>query len=97
MSGSLKGVLLFSGALMLGGLLGAASRVSHASPAHSAVEAGAMPASMAKPAYDPKKKMPGDVCKSSDECQMHHTCVKVGDKQVCQAPPPPRLPPGAVT
>lgn len=46
---------------------------------------------------DPKKKMPGDPCKNADECQRHHTCEKVGDKNVCKAPPPPSIPPGAVT
>jgi hypothetical protein len=46
---------------------------------------------------DPKKKMPGDACKSSDECQNHHTCAKVGDRNICQAPPLARFPPGAVT
>lgn len=77
-------VVLLSGAgLWLG--------VTRAAPAH----AGA--ASQPAPVYDPKKKKPGDACKTSDECQRHHTCTKVGDKNVCQAPPPPVLPPGVVT
>ena len=82
---SLKAAMLFSGALLIGAALGATSSV----PPASASEA-AMP-------HDPNKKNAGDPCKSSDECQKHHTCAKVGDQNVCKAPPRPRLPPGAVT
>lgn len=62
-------------------------------PAGKALPAGDRPA----PQYDPKKKLPGAACKTADECQKHHTCEKVGDKQVCKEPPEPELPPGAVT
>lgn len=57
-------------------------------------------AKMASEAYepfDPKKKKPGEECKTSDECQRHHSCNKEGDKNVCVAPPPRKLPPGVVT
>lgn len=98
MTRSLFLVALLSSALSVGGWLGLAAQ---AAPAHAqtltwtgqAIPAGAGPS----PQYDPKKKLPGDVCKSADECQKHHTCEKVGDKQVCKEPPPPPLPPGAVT
>lgn len=83
---SLKTVLVLSGSLLVGTWLGATSRVP---PAHAG-------AAVQEP-LDPKKKKAGEPCKSSDECQKHHRCVKVGDQSVCQAPPPPRLPPGAVT
>lgn len=46
---------------------------------------------------DPKKKKAGEECKSSDECQSHHSCTKTGDKGVCTAPPRQKIPPGAVT
>jgi hypothetical protein len=46
---------------------------------------------------DPKKKKPGEECKSSDECQRHHACKKIAEKSVCTAPPRPKLPYGAVT
>ncbi|MCW7469580.1 hypothetical protein [Leptospira kanakyensis] len=46
---------------------------------------------------DPNKKKVGEECKSSDECQKHHECTNNGEKNVCTAPPPPKLPPGAVT
>lgn len=39
-----------------------------------------------EPKYDPKKKKPGEVCKASDECQRHHSCIKNDDKSVCTAP-----------
>lgn len=83
---SLNLVALFSGALVLGAVMGMSSTIK---PAH----AGAM----ARPPHDPKKKSAGDACKSADECQKHQTCEKVGDKQVCKEPPMPSLPPGAVT
>lgn len=35
---------------------------------------------------DPKKKKAGEECKSSSECQHHHSCEKAGDKRVCTAP-----------
>ena len=60
----------------------------------------AVPADMAKEVYipfDPNKKKVGEECKSSDECQKHHECTNNGEKNVCTAPPPPQLPPGAVT
>lgn len=40
---------------------------------------------MAAP-HDPKKKNAGEECKSSDECQRHHSCEKAGEKKVCTAP-----------
>lgn len=46
---------------------------------------------------DPKKKKAGEECKTSDECQNHHSCKKEGEKSVCTAPPRPKLPPGVVT
>lgn len=46
---------------------------------------------------DPKKKKAGEDCKSSDECQRHHSCQKSGEKGVCTAPPRSKIPPGAVT
>ncbi|XDD46892.1 hypothetical protein AB3N60_01995 [Leptospira sp. WS39.C2] len=47
--------------------------------------------------FDPNKKKVGEECKTSDECQKHHECVSDGEKNVCTAPPPPKLPPGVVT
>jgi len=94
MSRSAVIIPLFS-ALLVGSLLGAAS-----SPARAELSAAglAKPVKQAPPPpHDPTKKNPGDACKSSDECQTHHTCAKVGDKNVCQAPPRRELPPGAVT
>ena len=58
---------------------------------------GAYAGAMAPEPYDPKKKRPGEECKNSDECQKHHSCHKEGEKGVCVAPPPPKLPPGVVT
>lgn len=46
---------------------------------------------------DPKKKKAGEECVSSDECQRHHGCKKKGEKSVCTAPEPHKLPPGVVT
>lgn len=97
---SVKAGLLFSSALLVGTLLGA---VPHASRASADVTQGVTnPAAQslgaaAQPPHDPNKKNAGEPCKSSDECQKHHTCTKVGDRTICQPPPPPRLPPGAVT
>jgi hypothetical protein len=82
---SLKFALAFSSALLVGSFIGAKSYAPHA-------YASERP----PPPDDPKKKKAGDECKSSDECQSHHSCAKVGDKNVCQAPRS-RLPPGAVT
>jgi hypothetical protein len=45
-----------------------------------------------EPAPDPKKKQAGAQCKSSDECQRHHACSKVGEKSVCVAPVRPNIP-----
>ena len=78
-------------ALLVGVLTGAATPRAAAQPVAQALS------EPPPPPHDPKKKNAGDVCKSADECQAHHTCEKVGDKQVCKAPPPRRLPPGAVT
>lgn len=89
----LHGVAVLAVALFVGGIAAGASQAVVAPTDERAVPVGAT----APPRYDPKKKMPGDACKSADECQAHHTCEKVGDHQVCKAPPPPRLPPGAVT
>ena len=89
---SLQVVVVFSGALILGVFLGAIAKV----PRAYADVAGFSARSEAYIPNDPKKKMPGDACKSSDECQKHHTCAKVGDKSVCQASLRPRLPSGAV-
>ncbi|GAB4437412.1 MAG: hypothetical protein OHK0011_20440 [Turneriella sp.] len=50
-----------------------------------------------QPPFDPKRKKPGEECKSNDECQRHHKCEIKDDKAVCTAPPPPKLPPGVVT
>lgn len=97
---SLKAFTIFSGALMFGLFLGA---TSHASPVPGSEAPGIAGASAKRaseappPPLDPNKKKPGEPCKSSDECQKHHTCTKAGDASVCQAPPRPRLPPGAVT
>lgn len=59
--------------------------------------ASAKMASEAYEPFDPKKKKPGEECKTSDECQRHHSCNKDGDKNVCVAPPRPKMPPGVVT
>lgn len=89
----------FSFALFLGGFLGAATGTAQAaigldpstlSPAAGDVE------SVKQPPPDPNRKKAGEACKSSDECQRHHSCEKVGDQTRCQAPPS-KLPPGAVT
>lgn len=81
--------------LVVGSLTGAGSLVSRAHADLSQQPAAAR--SEAPPPYDPKKKNDGESCKTSAECQPHSTCTKVGDKSVCQAPPRPQLPPGAVT
>ena len=97
---SLRAVAIFSSALLLGAFLGTAS---HASPVHADAIAGVGGPSVQSakeappPPNDPNKKKEGEACKSSDECQKHHTCTKAGDHSVCQAPPRPPLPPGAVT
>lgn len=83
-------VVAFTSALVLGTLLGADSRRAHAD---SAIQVSEAP----PPPHDPKKKNDGDPCKDASECQTHHSCTKVGDKNVCKAPAPRRLPPGAVT
>jgi hypothetical protein len=100
MSRHFKAAMAFAFSLGLGVVLGAASAPS---PAHADAlllppGSPAIPVGAAiQPPHDPNKKSAGDACKTSDECQKHHTCTKVGDKSVCQAPPPARLPPGAVT
>lgn len=81
--------------LALGSLAGAKSREARAHADLSQQPAAAR--SEAPPPYDPKKKNDGEPCKTSAECQPHSTCTPVGDKSVCQAPPRPQLPPGAVT
>ncbi|MFZ5630898.1 MAG: hypothetical protein ACOY5B_17325 [Spirochaetota bacterium] len=68
-------------------LLAAATLLSAAAHAAEAIE----------PPLDPKRKRPGEECKSNDECQRHHKCEVKEDKGVCTAPPPPKLPPGVVT
>ena len=94
---SLNAVLLFAGALCVGTVLGSSVNVASADVL-GAIDATAQTASQVKePAPDPNKKNAGDPCKSSDECQAHHTCKKVGDKNACVAPPRRELPPGAVT
>lgn len=85
---------LFSGALLAGVWLGGQSRIS---PAHAETAPAKRGKQASEPAPDPNKKKDGEACKSSDECQRHHTCAKEGDKTVCQAPKQPSLPPGAVT
>lgn len=100
MSRDFKAAVVFSFALGLGALLGTLSAPSPARADALLLPAGspAIPVgATARHPHDPNKKNAGDACKSSDECQLHHTCTKVGDKSVCQAPPPDRLPPGAVT
>lgn len=93
MQRSVNVVSLFSAALLSGALLGASAQLASA----HASDLGSQPARPVKEPHDPKKKNAGDACKSSDECQPHHSCVKNGDKSVCQAPERSRLPPGAVT
>lgn len=90
----------FSAALLVVTLLGARSHAPRAyADAYQGVAGpAAKRASQVKePAPDPTKKQAGEPCKSSSECQPHHSCAKVGDKHVCKAPPRPQLPPGAVT
>ena len=96
---SIKAVFLFSGALMAGTWLGATAYAprAHADEVRSADAAPMRSASEMQVPNDPKRKQAGEPCKSSDECQRHHTCAKVDGKDVCKAPPPRRLPPGAVT
>lgn len=99
MLSSLKVALVFSGALLMSAFLGSTASIS---PAHADAVLGsgaaAHPASeLAPPPPDPNKKKEGEPCQSSTECQKHHTCTKVGKQSVCQAPPRPSLPPGAVT
>jgi hypothetical protein len=97
---SVKAVTAFSFALLLGAPLGVTSSVS---PARADARLELPDSNMRavseqpEPAPDPNRKKAGEACKSSDECQKHHTCAKVDGKNVCQAPPRPRLPPGAVT
>jgi hypothetical protein len=94
---SLNAAAVFLGALLIGVFLGATSQPRAYADAVPGEVAPVAKSESPPPPPDPKKKMPGDVCKSSDECQKHHSCVKVGDKSVCQAPPRPHMAPGAVT
>lgn len=94
---SLKAALIFSSALVAGSFLGATAVSPVHADALAPAGAAAHPVSEAYVPLDPNKKKPGEECKSSDECQKHHTCTKSGDKSVCVAPPRPKLPPGAVT
>lgn len=99
MSRSLHIALCFSGALFFGSFLGAVTGSAHAAVAvdPSTLTPGAQDAHAVKqPPPDPTRKKAGEACKSDDECQRHHSCVKIGERNVCQAPPS-RLPPGAVT
>jgi hypothetical protein len=97
----LKAAAVLSGVLVVGIYFRVTANSSHAYadvPLAGAPPAARSQAKEPPPAPpDPKKKMPGDACTSSDECQNHHTCTKVGDKSVCQAPSRSQLPPGAVT
>lgn len=89
----------FSFALFLGGFLGAATGTAQAARDldPSTLSPGGKDAEAVKqPPPDPNRKKAGEPCKSSDECQRHHSCEKVGDQTRCQAPPS-KLPPGAVT
>jgi hypothetical protein len=96
MHASLVRIAWFASALLVGASLGEAVQVA---PAHARVvtDSGSTAVSEMQAPHDPKKKNAGDPCKSADECQAHHTCEKVGSQQVCKAPPPRKLPPGAVT
>ena len=97
MSRSIHTILACAGALALGVWLGSSpSSASAQSKAQAAIAAsGESGATQVKePPPDPKRKRAGDACKTDDECQRHHSCVKTGDKGVCTAP---QLPPGTVT
>jgi len=88
----------WSAALWVGALLGAAVTSSaRAEALPTAADAPYLAGARYRPPPDPTKKKEGEPCKTSAECQPHSRCNKVGDKQVCQAPPEPTLPPGAVT
>lgn len=93
MTRSVLVVALPLAALLLGGL----SQVAPASAGELSQPAPHQVKQAPPPPHDPNKKNDGDACKAADECQPHHSCEKVGDQQVCKAPPPRRLPPGAVT
>lgn len=100
MNRSPKTVTMFLGACAVGVFLGVTSPVAQARADVLLDATSAMPVRQSQqeePPPDPKKKKPGEACKSSDECQKHHTCTKVDDKKVCQAPARRELPPGAVT
>ncbi len=95
----LHAALAFASALLLGSVVGVSSRSARAQgdiDLSPLAPAGQQAGARKEPPPDPSRKRAGDTCKSSDECQKHHSCVKVGDQSVCQAPPS-RLPPGAVT
>ena len=94
---SMTTATLFFAALFVGVCFGS---VSSAKTAHTESQPSGPSADLrseAPPPHEPTKKNPGEPCKDAKECQPHHQCVKVGDKNVCQAPPRPQLPPGAVT
>ncbi len=101
---SLHLALGFSFAVFLGGFLGAATGTAQAASdldlrtlSPGTLSPGGTDAEAVKqPPPDPNRKRAGEPCKSSDECQRHHSCEKVGDQTRCQAPPS-KLPPGAVT
>lgn len=99
MLSSLKVALVFSGAILLGAFCGSSASVAsaHADAALKSDSAVYPASEAAPPPPDPKKKKEGEPCEKSSECQRHHSCVKVGDQSVCQAPRRPSLPPGAVT
>ena len=75
-------------------LLAACAVFAVVSPAAAKMKAAS---EVAPPPHDPKKKKAGEECQSADECQVHHTCTKSGEKNVCTAPPRRTLPPGVVT
>src|SRR5262245_47287616 len=94
---SLKTALVFAGALLVGASFGVISSVSPASADALPSVGAAQPMSeLPPPPDDPKRKKAGEPCTSSKECQKHHSCNKVGEKKVCEAPSR-HLPPGAVT
>lgn len=71
--------------------------VAGSTHAGAKMRAADMASEMPEAPPDPKKKKAGEECKTSDECQRHHSCKKDGDKGVCTAPPRHKIPPGAVT
>lgn len=84
MKKSIQKTILITGLALLGGAIYAGATMRAADESSEV-------------APDPKKKKAGEECKTSDECQRHHSCKKDGDKGVCTAPPRHKIPPGAVT